>query len=53
MHAGVTVDEVEQRFSSAGWHLVNAERTSAEAIAARRAADRFELWRYQLRQVAA
>ena len=52
MHAGVTTDEVQQRFSGAGWELVNAERTSAETIriAARRAADRFELWRYQLQR---
>ena len=53
MHAGVTTDEVQQRFSGAGWELVNAERTSAETIgiAVRRTADRFELWRYQLRRV--
>ena len=52
MHAGVTTDEVQQRFSRAGWELINAERTSAAAIrpTARRAADRFELWRYQLRR---
>ena len=50
--AGVTADEVQQRFSPAGWELVNAERTSAETIrmTARRAADQFELWCYQLRR---
>jgi SAM-dependent methyltransferase len=53
MHAGVTTDEVTNRFSGAGWELVNAERTSAEIPRARRADDRFELWRYQLRRVAA
>jgi SAM-dependent methyltransferase len=50
MHAGLTPDEVEQRFTPAGWQLTDAERTSAEStsIAVRRADDRFELWRYQL-----
>jgi SAM-dependent methyltransferase len=49
MHAGVTLDEVQQRFVPAGWHLVNAERDLAADIpAVPRAADRFELWRYQL-----
>ena len=32
MHAGVTVDEVRQRFSQAGWELVNAERASADTL---------------------
>jgi SAM-dependent methyltransferase len=52
MHAGLTLDEVRQRFGAAGWHLVSAERTSTETVSsrARRAADRFELWRYQLRR---
>jgi SAM-dependent methyltransferase len=51
MHAGLTVDEVRHRFGPAGWHLVSAERTSPETISirARRAADRFELWRHLLR----
>lgn len=55
MHAGVTTDEVQQRFSGAGWELVNAKRTSAETIrtAPRRAADQFELWRYQLLRLSA
>jgi SAM-dependent methyltransferase len=50
MHAGLTLEEVEQRFTPAGWQLTSAERTSAEStsIAVRRADDRFELWRYQL-----
>jgi SAM-dependent methyltransferase len=52
MHAGVTTDEVQQRFSRAGWELQNAERMPAELIgtAVPRAGDRFELWRYQLRR---
>ena len=52
MHAGVTTDEVQQRFRGAGWELINAEQTSAETIrmTARQAADRFDLWRYQLRR---
>lgn len=53
MHAGVTTDEVQQRFSRAGWELANAERMPPETlgIGVRRTADRFELWRYQLRRV--
>jgi hypothetical protein len=37
----------------AGWELANAERMPPEAleIALRRTADRFDLWRYQLRRV--
>ena len=50
MHAGMTSDEVAQRFSPAGWQLVAAGRTSAQTIAVRRADDRFELWYYQLRR---
>jgi hypothetical protein len=51
MHAGVTPEEVQQRFSPAGWHLVTAERDSAADIpAVPRAVDRFELWRYQLQR---
>ena len=30
MHAGVTTDEVQQRFSGAGWELANAERMPPE-----------------------
>jgi SAM-dependent methyltransferase len=50
MHAGLTVEEVRQRFGPAGWRLLGAERTSPETISARarRAGDRFELWRYEL-----
>jgi SAM-dependent methyltransferase len=50
MHAGITADEVPQRFSGAGWQLVSAERASAETMHLPRAADRFELWRYRLRR---
>jgi SAM-dependent methyltransferase len=52
MHAGVTEEEVRRRFCDEGWELVGAERTSAAniAVAGRRADDRFELWRYQLRR---
>lgn len=53
MHAGVTTDEVQQRFSRAGWELADAQRMPPEklGIAVRCIADRFELWRYQLRRV--
>lgn len=50
MHAGLTVEEVRQRFEPAGWQLVSAGHTAAETISmrARQAANRFELWRYEL-----
>jgi SAM-dependent methyltransferase len=51
MHAGVSLDEVRQRFE-ARWEIVTAERTSADAIrVARSRLDRsFELWRFRLRR---
>ncbi len=50
MHAGMTLDEVRQRFSEAGWRVLRAEPTSADSqtAVARRAAAHFELWCYQL-----
>jgi SAM-dependent methyltransferase len=52
MHAGLSVEEVRQRFSQAGWQLLRAEGTSAETLGMRvpRADDRFELWCYQLQR---
>jgi SAM-dependent methyltransferase len=50
LHAGMTVDEVQRRFCPVGWNLVDAERSSAETPFVSGAADRFELWRYQLRR---
>lgn len=50
MHAGMTVDEVRQRFSGAGWELINAEPSTVKPMVIRRADDLFELWRYQLRR---
>jgi len=50
VHAGMTVDQVRQRFSGARREGVNAERTSDEAMAqwrVGRVVDRFELWCYQ------
>jgi hypothetical protein len=48
----MTVEEVRQRFTGAGWELVNAERTSVEKMAERRVGSSidFELWCYQLRR---
>lgn len=53
MHAGVTPDEIRQRFGRRGWELVGAERTRADAIevSGRRVDDRFDLWRCRLRRV--
>jgi len=50
MHAGMTIDEVRQRFSEAGWRVVRAEPASADPAmtAARRAVEHFEPWCYQL-----
>jgi hypothetical protein len=53
VHAGMTVDEVRQRFTGASWELANAERTSVEEMVHRRvgrAVERFKLWCYQLRR---
>jgi SAM-dependent methyltransferase len=50
IHSGMTAEEVERRFGSAGWDLVSAERTSVETPVVPSAADRFELWRYHLRR---
>jgi SAM-dependent methyltransferase len=51
IQAGVSLDEVRERFS-AQWEIVSADRTSAAAIrVARSRVDRsFELWRFQLRR---
>jgi SAM-dependent methyltransferase len=53
MQAGVSLDEVRQRFGPR-WTIESAEQTSAAAIhVARTRADRsFELWHFQLRRLA-
>jgi SAM-dependent methyltransferase len=53
MHAGVTVDEVRERFTRSGWELVTAEPMSSDAIvvAGRGVGERFEAWRYRLRHL--
>jgi SAM-dependent methyltransferase len=50
MRAGVTADDVRDRFSGGGWELVSAEQASADPIevAGRRADLRYELWRFRL-----
>jgi SAM-dependent methyltransferase len=52
MQAGLTEGEVRQRFESAGWDLISAERAVDDPIVVARArADRsFQLWRYILRR---
>jgi SAM-dependent methyltransferase len=55
MQAGMTVDEVRQLFTAAGWELITAKRASADNMVQRgvgRAVGRFEPWRYQLRRTA-
>jgi SAM-dependent methyltransferase len=52
VHAGITVDEVRQRFCGAGWELVDAsQRSVPETRAPRRLRDSFEFWTYQLRRI--
>ena len=51
MHAGLTLDEVRQRFGPAGWDVQRAEPVPEDlSPAGRRSAARFELWCYQLRR---
>jgi SAM-dependent methyltransferase len=51
IQAGVSLDEVRERFST-WWEIVSAEQTSAAALrVARSRVDRsFELWRFRLRR---
>jgi len=49
-HAGITVEEVRQRFCGAGWELVSAKRSAVNQSAIRRAGDLIEIWSYQLRR---
>jgi hypothetical protein len=43
-------DQALNRFAPDGWQLVNADHIPSETISirARQAANRFDLWRYQL-----
>jgi len=51
IRAGMTVDEIRQRFGGAGWDLVEAEQRSVpDTRAPRRFRDHFEFWSYQLRR---
>jgi SAM-dependent methyltransferase len=52
MHAGVTSEEVRERFDDNRWELAGAERMSGDAIevAGRRVDQSFEVWRYRLRR---
>jgi SAM-dependent methyltransferase len=50
IHGGMTAEEVQRRFCPAGWDLLSAEPASVETPIVPGAADRFELWRYQLRR---
>jgi SAM-dependent methyltransferase len=55
MRAGLTAEEVRDRFTGEGWELIAAERTSGDAIEVAgggRVDQRFELWRYRLRRLA-
>jgi len=54
MHAGLTPDEIRERFEHRGWQVVNAQRVSADAIevSGRRVDEQFELWCCRLRRLA-
>jgi SAM-dependent methyltransferase len=55
MHAGLTTDEVRERFNGSRWDMVSAEQKTVDAIevAGRRADDLFALWSYRLRRLPA
>jgi SAM-dependent methyltransferase len=52
MQAGLTAEEVHERFSDNRWELISAEPVRAEEIRAvgRRVDETFEVWRYRLRR---
>jgi SAM-dependent methyltransferase len=52
MQAGLTAEEVNERFSSRGWEALNAEPVGEDEIRAvgRRVDQTFEVWRYRLRR---
>jgi SAM-dependent methyltransferase len=50
VHAGMTVDEVRQRFTGAGWELISAERSVVNQKVIQRVGDLLELWCYRLRR---
>lgn len=50
VHAGMTVEEIRQRFCAAGWELVSAKRSAVNQGVLRRVGDLIEVWCYQLRR---
>ena len=52
MRAGLTAEEVRERFSDDRWELISAEPVKADDIRAvgRRVDETFEVWRYRLRR---
>ena len=51
MHAGMTLEEVKQRFGNGGWELVQAGTTLITPTTNRHADNAFELWCCELRRV--
>lgn len=54
MHAGISTEEVRQRFEVAGWKLDHADQVTANdlGIGVPRPDKMFELWRFQLHLIA-
>ena len=52
MRAGLTVEEVRERFGADQWKLISAEPVGADEIraAGRRVDETFQVWRYRLRR---
>jgi SAM-dependent methyltransferase len=52
MRAGLTVEEVRERFGADQWELISAEPVGADEIRAvgRRVDETFQVWRYRLRR---
>jgi SAM-dependent methyltransferase len=53
MRAGLTTEEVRERFDGRRWELLGAERKSTDpvVVAGRRADELFEFWGYRLRRL--
>ena len=55
MRAGISSEEVRERFDGNRWELISADRTSVDTVkvGGTRADDLFELWCFRLRRLPA